>query len=129
MTIVLAHTPHVAAEAAFDAALAEAALRGSILVLVNATRGDALVDTHFASQDALASYARRAEEHGVVLEIERPVQGDVVDAVLDVVERRDAELMVIGLRKRSPLGKVLLGSVAQQLLLTVDCPVLAVKAG
>jgi nucleotide-binding universal stress UspA family protein len=129
MTIVLAHTPHVAAEAAFQAALAEAALRRSTLVLVNATRGDALVDTHLASQADLAEYARRTEERGVTLEVERPVQGDVVDAVLDVVERREAELMVIGLRKRSPLGKVLLGSVAQRLLLTVDCPVLTVKPG
>ncbi len=30
MTIVLAHTPHVAAEAAFEAVLAEASLRRSV---------------------------------------------------------------------------------------------------
>jgi nucleotide-binding universal stress UspA family protein len=36
-------------------------------------------------------------------------------------------VLVIGLRRRTAVGKLLLGSAAQRILLTVDCPVLAVE--
>lgn len=48
--------------------------------------------------------------------------------VLDAARRYDADLIVIGIRRRSPVGKLLLGSVSQEVLLNSDCPVLAVKS-
>ena len=40
----------------------------------------------------------------------------------------DADLIVIGLRKRSQVGKLVMGSNAQEILMAAACPVLAVKA-
>ena len=47
--------------------------------------------------------------------------------ILRVAEQMDAELIVIGLRRRTPVGKLILGSNAQRILLDAHCPVLAVK--
>ena len=52
---------------------------------------------------------------------------DTLNVLLKAMNRDDAELLVIGIRHRSPVGKLLLGSVSQQLLLEYPKPVLAVK--
>jgi nucleotide-binding universal stress UspA family protein len=49
------------------------------------------------------------------------------DHVLAVAEETEAELIVIGLRRRSAVGKLILGGSAQRILLDASCPVLAVK--
>ena len=128
MTVVLAHVPNPAAEAAFAAALEQAVFRGSDIVLVNATKGDALVDPHFASAEALDALQERASTAGVRLSVERPVDPDIPGAVLAAAGRHRASVIVIGIRHRSAVGKFLLGSDAQRILLDADCQVLAVKA-
>lgn len=52
---------------------------------------------------------------------------DQVDVVLDEIADREATRLVIGIKRRSAVGKALLGSVSQQLLLNSPIPVLAVK--
>jgi nucleotide-binding universal stress UspA family protein len=49
--------------------------------------------------------------------------------LLEFAKQCDAELIVIGYRQRSRVGKGLLGSAAQDVLLSADCPVLAVPEG
>jgi nucleotide-binding universal stress UspA family protein len=51
-----------------------------------------------------------------------------VAEIESMVESLSVSLLIIGLRKRSPVGKLIMSSVAQDLLLSVSCPVLAVKA-
>ena len=52
---------------------------------------------------------------------------DIVDAFTTLIEQTGARLVVIGMRRRSPVGKLMMGSDAQRLLLTLDVPILAVK--
>lgn len=49
------------------------------------------------------------------------------DSVLAAARDENPDLIVIGMRRRSRVGKLVLGSNAQEILLQADCPVLAVK--
>jgi nucleotide-binding universal stress UspA family protein len=67
---------------------------------------------------------------GVDHEVRQLVRGmDPAEDLVNVAAELSAELIVIGLRRRSPVGKLILGSNAQRVLLDAPCPVLAVKAG
>ena len=129
MTIVVGYVPTPEGEAALTAAISEARLREEPLHVVNTSRGDSLVDSRFASEDALAAVRTRLAESGVVHEVVQHVGGhEASDELVDVADRVRASLIVIGLRRRSPTGKLITGSQAQRILLDANCPVLAVKA-
>ena len=126
-TIVVGWMPDEFGEAALARAIEEAKLRGGRVVVVNATRGDALVDERYADEEQLAALAEELGGAGVEVEVRRSMGADVGDQVLAVAGDVAADLVVIGVRRRSPLGKLLMGSVAQRILLGADCAVLAVK--
>ncbi len=121
--VVVAYSPDEYGETALAAGAAEAARRRLPLVVVNATRGDAYVDPHFADADTVADLRERFGD----VEVLQDVVPDVGAEVVRVAEDRDAELVVVGIRHRSPVGKALMGSVSQRILLDATCPVLAVK--
>jgi len=128
MTVLVGYVPTPEGEAAFTAALAEARRRAEPLVVLNSGRSGAPVSTDIAPDDAVARLTDRADAEGVTLDLRRPEHsGDVADEVLRVAQETDASVIVIGMRKRSPVGKLLMGSSAQRILLDADRPVLAVK--
>jgi nucleotide-binding universal stress UspA family protein len=53
---------------------------------------------------------------------------DSADLVLRTQQELNASLIVLGLRRRSRMGKLILRSHAQRILIEASCPVLAVKA-
>lgn len=126
-TIVVGWTPDDYGRVAVEYAAAEATLRDADLLVVNATRGDALVDEKYAGKDELGQLAAELKHLGVGFEVRQTMGDDVGDQVLAAAEQVSAILVVIGLRRRSPVGKLLMGSVAQRVLLGATCPVLAVK--
>jgi nucleotide-binding universal stress UspA family protein len=127
VTVLVSWTPGPVGERALDAAIAEAQLRSTRLVVVNATKGDALVDTRFDHHLEDGVVGTRLKEAGVDHEIVQEFGHDPVDVILDVLKRVDADLLVLGLRHRTPVGKLILGSTSQRLLLDSPIPVLAVK--
>ncbi|WP_418280335.1 universal stress protein [Halorubrum sp. DTA98] len=50
--------------------------------------------------------------------------GDAADQILEYADNENARYVVVGPRKKTPAGKVLFGSVSQEVLLNADCPVL-----
>ena len=69
------------------------------------------------------------EAAGVPYELVHAVVGrEPADHVVEVAEKAHASLLVIGLRRRTSVGKFLMGSSASMILMQAPCPVLAVKA-
>ncbi|SDS54381.1 Universal stress protein family protein [Nocardioides scoriae] len=127
MSIVVAYTPDAYGEAALDHGAAEALQRDTALVVVNATKGDALVDPRYAHEDQIAAITSKLESAGLDVTVRHEVVPDVAQAVLEVARETEATMIVVGVRHRSPVGKALMGSVGQRILLDARCPVLAVK--
>jgi nucleotide-binding universal stress UspA family protein len=125
--IVVGYSADRFGRAALEHAIAEAKLRQTKLLVINPTRGDAIADPKFAQAAEVHDVKAHLAECGVEFELTQPIGVDIVEELLTAMDRYDAELLVIGLRHRSPVGKLLLGSVAQQLLLECPKPVLAVK--
>lgn len=130
MTIVVGYAPDQLGRAAVEAGLAVAAARGSDLVVVDATR-----ESDGGADPSAAQERERLDELLGASDVPSTVRQsggadaviDVADVVLEVAEEVDASLVVIGLRRRTPVGKMLMGSVAQRILLEASVPVLAVK--
>ena len=129
MTIVAGFTPTAVGRAALIAAAEVAAERKQPLIVVNSSRGDALADPGFAQQADLDWASATLEEAGVEFSIRQFVRGrEASEEVLAVLREVGAELCVIGIRRRTAVGKALLGSNAHRILMDAPCPVLAVKA-
>jgi nucleotide-binding universal stress UspA family protein len=128
MTVVVGYVPSALGEAAVTAAIEEARRRGTDLVVVNTTRADRPVDPRYAQDAEAQRLEARLEESGLPHTVHRFTSTDLAaDDVLKTAEDVDADLIVIGLRHRTPVGKLILGSTAQSILLEASCPVLAVK--
>lgn len=63
------------------------------------------------------------DDAGIEYDVEES-SGDPAEAILDVAEDADADIIVVGGRKRSPAGKALFGSVTQTVILNAGRPVM-----
>jgi nucleotide-binding universal stress UspA family protein len=131
-TGVVGYVPKPEGDAAINRAIDEAKLRGAKIVVVNSHRGGNEFDGDVArkAEEDMERVKARLDEAGVAYDLRQLVRGfEPAEDLISIAEANDAELIVIGLRRRSPVGKLILGSNAQRILLDAKCPVLAVKAG
>jgi nucleotide-binding universal stress UspA family protein len=85
-------------------------------------------DPSFAEATELDAINEGLEARGIPHDVRQPVQVDVpAEEILRVAEEVSADMIVIGLRRRSLVGKLFLGSTSQQILIDADCPVVTVK--
>ena len=131
MPIVVGFVPTPEGRAAVRRAADEAVVRRTRLIIVDSHEGGRSYDgeQEVRLQDALSEARTFLESKGVEHEMRTFVRGnEPAEDLIQVAQEADADFIVIGLRRRSAVGKLVLGSNAQEILRTADCPVLAVKA-
>ncbi|MEI2775523.1 MAG: universal stress protein [Tetrasphaera sp.] len=130
MAIVVGYVPTPEGAAAIDFAIEEARRRQTRMIVLNTSTGDSLVDRRYAGDSDWHALQERLNAAGVEHELSQSVSAgrDASDALIDIAQQVGADLIVIGVRRRSPVGKLIMGSQAQRILLEADCPVVAVKA-
>ena len=130
MTILVAYVPRPEGQAALDKGIEIAGRRKEALVVVNTSRGGSGEDPSMADVQDVERVEKLLMASGIDATFKQFVRGkSAIEEIEEMVDSLRVSLVVIGLRKRTPVGKLFLGSVAQEILLTVPCPVLAVKAG
>lgn len=113
---------------ALELAIDEARKRDTMLVVVHSMRGgtDTPVEEIAQYDLALKKVEERLENEGVRYDLVRYVRDQTPSQdIIAAAKESNAELIVIGYRKRSSVGKVLLGSQAQEIMMGAPCPVLA----
>lgn len=131
MKIVVGFIDSPEGNAAINRGAEEAKLRDGSLVIVNSKHGahHETAEDYVATAKVLDDLTKRLTDAGVNHDVHEYVRGnkpaaDLIQAVAD----HNAGMIVIGIRRRSATGKMLLGSNALEILHDAPVPVLCVKA-
>lgn len=134
MPVAVAHLPSTTGHLALREAAQQAVQRRTSLTVIQVV--DAVdLDVDAAHRAGLSDEIERVLEEAGITDLNwdlalaaAPDQvEETADAILSLANRADVDLLVIGARRRSPVGKAFLGSVTQRLILSADYPVLVVK--
>jgi nucleotide-binding universal stress UspA family protein len=133
MTVAVAHQAASSTRTiALHEAAREAQLRGTDLAVLHVVESlDLDIEDAYRNslEDEVGSAFTEIGATGIPWQLHlATAQQDVAEAILDLTGKVEAQLLIIGARRRSPVGKALLGSVTQTLILEADVPVLVVKS-
>ncbi|MDN5769873.1 MAG: universal stress protein [Microlunatus sp.] len=131
MSVVVAHQTSAIGRQTLREAAREAHLRAAPMAVIHVAEGVDLdvIEAHNAAvSDEIATILSEVNLTDLDWTLRVTTGEDVAEAVLDIVGELDAELLVVGARRRAPGGKLFLGSVTQSVILHAEIPVLVVKA-
>lgn len=131
MAIVVGFIDNPEGRQALDLAIEEAERRQTRLIVVHSMRGGSRTkeDEYINYRQALGELDQELTERGIEHEIHEYVRDQTpAQDLVEAVDEFDAELLVIGYKKRTATGKALLGSHAQEVLMNATVPVLAMMA-
>jgi nucleotide-binding universal stress UspA family protein len=130
MSVVVGYVPDATGLLAVRQAAREAQWRGTEVVIVNVVDAAGYTRPTAADEQNLDGVAKQLTDEGVRFTIrhieqtsERPSE-----ALLHAAEETGAELIVVGIKRRSAVAKAVLGSTAQRVLVGARCPVLSVRS-
>jgi nucleotide-binding universal stress UspA family protein len=118
--------------AALQRAIEETRLRDGELLVVHSMRGGERdeLENVLTYREEFEQLEKQLAEEDIRYRLVEYARGNAPsEDLLQAAQDEDADLIVIGIRRRTPVGKLILGSNAQDILLHADCAVLAVKAG
>ncbi|WP_415044443.1 universal stress protein [Gordonia sp. (in: high G+C Gram-positive bacteria)] len=113
--------------ACLEQGIVEARLRDTELLVISAvseSRGHRIVEA-----EEIAEVEARLDASGLAYRIQQPIGATPAEELLSAMAEPEAEMLVIGMRRRTQVGKLLLGSTSQYLLVACRKPVLVVKPG
>ena len=129
MKILVGYTPTPEGVAALDFAVGHAKLTDAHLTVLNTGKNGDYSDPVYASSADIDAVESALAKSGLEYEIRRPNDGlSATDSILGIAEESGVDLLVIGLRKRTAVGKLITGSTAQAVLLNSPVPVICVPA-
>ncbi|MFC7374315.1 universal stress protein [Brachybacterium sp. GCM10030267] len=129
MTIVVGYSPSGQGRAALQAAIRHARRTKDDLVIASHQYNDPDSGPAAASEGEVRDALADAGADDLDVAVRSNSQQDIGEFLLTVVDEVSASLLVIGLRRKSPIGKLNLGASARRVVLGAPCPVLTVKDG
>jgi len=131
MSVAVAYQASASGRLTLQEAAKEASLRQTAMSVLHIPEGvdiDIIEGQRTRLREEITRVLGEVNLHDVEWTLEVATGVDVAETVLDLVGDMDVELLVIGARRRSAVGKMFLGSVTQTIILRADVPVLVVKA-
>lgn len=123
--IVVGYSAGSFGRACLEQAITEAQVRDTDLLVINAvseSRGQRV-----AEPEEIVEAEQRLASAGVRFRISQPVGVTPAEELLTAMDAPDAEMLIIGMRRRTQVGKLLLGGTSRYLLIECRKPVLVVK--
>ena len=127
MTIVVGYSPSGQGRAALRAALRYAARHAEGMAIASHQYHDPERGVSAATEDEVRAELERVGIECGDVTVHTSAERDIGEFLLSVIDEVEASLVVIGLRRKPPIGKLNLGASARRVVLGAPCPVLAVK--